>query len=29
VGKMIVTIDGLTLKDSGRFLQSDGRDQPW
>jgi NAD(P)-dependent dehydrogenase (short-subunit alcohol dehydrogenase family) len=29
VGKMIVTIDGLTLKDSGRFLQTDGRDQPW
>jgi hypothetical protein len=29
VGKMIATIDGLTLKDSGRFLQSDGRDQPW
>ena len=29
VGKMIVTIDGLPLKDSGRFLQTDGRDQPW
>jgi len=29
VGKMITTIDGLTLKDSGRFMQSDGRDQPW
>jgi len=29
VGKMIATIDGLTLKDSGRFLQTDGRDQPW
>jgi hypothetical protein len=29
VGKMIATIDGLTPKDSGRFLQSDGRDQPW
>jgi hypothetical protein len=29
VGKMIVTIDGLTMKDSGRFLQTDGRDQPW
>jgi len=29
VGRMIATIDGLTLKDSGRFLQSDGRDQPW
>ena len=29
VGKMIATIDGLTLKDSGRFLQNDGRNQPW
>lgn len=29
VGKMIATIDGLTLKDSGRFLQNDGKDQPW
>ena len=29
VGRMITTIDGLTLKDSGRFLQSDGKDQPW
>jgi NAD(P)-dependent dehydrogenase (short-subunit alcohol dehydrogenase family) len=29
VGRMITTIDGLTLKDSGRFMQSDGRDQPW
>lgn len=29
VGKMIATIDGLTMRDSGRFLQSDGRDQPW
>jgi len=29
VGKMIATIDGLTPKDSGRFLQNDGRDQPW
>jgi NAD(P)-dependent dehydrogenase (short-subunit alcohol dehydrogenase family) len=29
VGKMIATIDGLTLKDSGRFLQNDGRDEPW
>jgi NAD(P)-dependent dehydrogenase (short-subunit alcohol dehydrogenase family) len=29
VGKMITTIDGLTLKDSGRFLQNDGKDQPW
>ena len=29
VGKMIATIDGLRPKDSGRFLQNDGRDQPW
>ena len=29
IGKMIKTIDGLTMKDSGRFLQNDGRDQPW
>jgi hypothetical protein len=29
VGKMIATIDSLTLKDSGRFLQNDGREQPW
>jgi len=29
VGKMIATIDGLTVKDSGRFLQNDGKDQPW
>jgi NAD(P)-dependent dehydrogenase (short-subunit alcohol dehydrogenase family) len=29
VGRMIATIDSLTPKDSGRFLQSDGRDQPW
>jgi NAD(P)-dependent dehydrogenase (short-subunit alcohol dehydrogenase family) len=29
VGKMIKTIDGLTLKDSGRFLDNDGKDHPW
>ena len=29
IGKMIKTIDGLTLKDSGRFLQNDGTDHPW
>ncbi len=29
IGKMIRTIDGLNLKDSGRFLQNDGKDQPW
>jgi NAD(P)-dependent dehydrogenase (short-subunit alcohol dehydrogenase family) len=29
IGKMIHTIDGLTIKDSGRFLDNDGRDHPW
>ena len=29
IGKMMKTIDGLTIKDSGRFLQNDGTDQPW
>jgi len=29
VGKMVATIDRLTPEDSGRFLQNDGRDQPW
>ncbi|TAJ91816.1 MAG: SDR family oxidoreductase [Gammaproteobacteria bacterium] len=29
IGKMMQTIDGLTIKDSGRFLQNDGKDQPW
>jgi NAD(P)-dependent dehydrogenase (short-subunit alcohol dehydrogenase family) len=29
VSKMIATIDNLTMKDSGHFLQADGRDQPW
>jgi NAD(P)-dependent dehydrogenase (short-subunit alcohol dehydrogenase family) len=29
VGTMIRTIDALTMKDTGRFLQADGRDQPW
>jgi NAD(P)-dependent dehydrogenase (short-subunit alcohol dehydrogenase family) len=29
IGKMIRTIDGLTLKDSGRFLQNDGTDHAW
>ena len=28
-GKLITTIDGLTRKDSGRFMESDGRDRPW
>jgi len=29
IGKMVRTIDGLTLADSGRFLENDGRDHPW
>lgn len=29
IGKMIKTIDGLTIKDTGRFLQNDGTDHPW
>jgi NAD(P)-dependent dehydrogenase (short-subunit alcohol dehydrogenase family) len=29
VGKMMKVIDGLTLKDSGRFLTNDGDNQPW
>lgn len=29
IGKMMRTIDGLTLRDSGRFLQNDGSDHPW
>jgi NAD(P)-dependent dehydrogenase (short-subunit alcohol dehydrogenase family) len=29
IGKMIRTIDGLTVKDSGRFLDNDGKDHPW
>jgi NAD(P)-dependent dehydrogenase (short-subunit alcohol dehydrogenase family) len=28
-GKLIRTIDGLTFKDSGRFLNNDGTDHPW
>ena len=24
-----ICIDGLTLKDSGRFLDNDGKDHPW
>jgi hypothetical protein len=26
---MIKTIDGLTMKDSGRFMDNDGKDHPW
>jgi len=29
VERLVKTIDGLTLKDTGRFLTPDGRDQPW
>jgi NAD(P)-dependent dehydrogenase (short-subunit alcohol dehydrogenase family) len=29
IGKMIRTIDSLTIKDSGRFLDNDGTDHPW
>jgi len=29
VSKMMKVIDGLTLKDTGRFLTNDGGDQPW
>ena len=29
VGKMIRTIDSLTIKDSGRFMDNDGKDHPW
>lgn len=29
IGKMIHTIDGLTLKDSGRFMDNDGNDHAW
>jgi hypothetical protein len=28
-GKLIKVIDGLTKKDSGRFLKNDGTDHPW
>jgi NAD(P)-dependent dehydrogenase (short-subunit alcohol dehydrogenase family) len=29
VGRLISTIDGLSFKDSGRFLNNDGTDHPW
>lgn len=29
IGKMIKTIDGLTMKDTGRFMDNDGKDHPW
>ena len=28
IGKMMKTIDGLTIKDTGRFLDNDGKDHP-
>jgi len=29
IGKMIWTIEGLTLEDSGKFLRNTGEVQPW
>ena len=29
VAKLVKTIDGLTMADTGRFLQPDGKDQAW
>jgi len=29
IGKMIKTIDGLTIKDTARFLDNDGKNHPW
>ena len=29
VARLVKTIDGLTMKDTGRFLAPDGKDQPW
>jgi NAD(P)-dependent dehydrogenase (short-subunit alcohol dehydrogenase family) len=29
IGKMIRTIDGLTIADTGRFMDNDGKDHPW
>jgi NAD(P)-dependent dehydrogenase (short-subunit alcohol dehydrogenase family) len=29
IGKMIATIEGLTIKDSGRFLDNGGKNHPW
>jgi NAD(P)-dependent dehydrogenase (short-subunit alcohol dehydrogenase family) len=29
IAKMLKTIDGLTLKDTGRFMDNDGKDHPW
>jgi len=29
VGNMIKTIDGLTISDTGKFMQNDGAPQPW
>jgi NAD(P)-dependent dehydrogenase (short-subunit alcohol dehydrogenase family) len=29
IGKMIKTIEGLSIKDTGRFMDNDGKDHPW
>jgi hypothetical protein len=29
VGKMVKTIDGLSISDTGRFMDNDGKDHPW
>jgi hypothetical protein len=29
IGKMIKTIDGLTIKDTGRFMDNDGKNHAW
>ncbi len=29
VTRLVKTIDGLTMADTGRFLQPDGKDQAW
>jgi NAD(P)-dependent dehydrogenase (short-subunit alcohol dehydrogenase family) len=29
VGKMVKTIDGLSIRDTGRFMDNDGKDHPW
>jgi hypothetical protein len=29
VGKLMKVIDGVTIRDTGRFLNNDGGDQPW
>ena len=29
IGKMIATIEGLTIKDTGRFMDNDGKNHAW